>query len=37
MIEQFTDEIERKALEIIFLNKKYESLDSESEEDKESD
>jgi hypothetical protein len=37
VIERFTDEIERKALEIIFLNKKYESLDSDSEDDKDSD
>lgn len=36
-MEQFTDEIERKALEIILLNKKYESIDSESEEEKESE
>ena len=34
-MERFTNEIERKALEIILLNKKYESIDSESEDEEE--
>jgi hypothetical protein len=37
LVEECGDEIERKALEIILLNRKYESVDSDSEEENESE